>query len=89
MTRPAKPINHGTYGGYQIHHRRGIEPCEDCQKAHNAYMAAFRAEGTEGRQRNREAVKAGELARRELAQEFPEEYQRLYAKHLGILRGVA
>ena len=32
-----KPINHGTNGGYTVHHARGEQPCEPCREAHNAY----------------------------------------------------
>lgn len=42
----------GTYAGYKLHRRMGLEPCEGCRKAANAHRQA-------GRQRQR---RAGRLA---------------------------
>ena len=35
-------VNHGTYGGYFAHRRRGESPCEACREAYNAYKRANR-----------------------------------------------
>jgi hypothetical protein len=37
-----KPVNHGTYGGYQVELRRGLEPCDPCRAANRNYMASLR-----------------------------------------------
>ena len=38
--RPPKPIEHGTFRGYQTHRRRGEDPCDDCYEAMSAKSRA-------------------------------------------------
>lgn len=83
-----KPINHGSYGGYQVHLRRGEQPCDLCSKAHAVYKRAYRADPRSYR-REKQAQKAADAALRELSHLHPDEYQALYTKHLGEIRGAA
>jgi WhiB family redox-sensing transcriptional regulator len=36
----ARPIAHGTIGGYQTHINRGVEPCDECRAANARYKTA-------------------------------------------------
>jgi len=38
----ARPINHGTYGGWTTHKKRGQDPCKDCHRAFLEYQEAYR-----------------------------------------------
>ena len=38
-----KPIDHGTYSGYNMHRHRGIPPCDACKSANTRYHLAKRA----------------------------------------------
>lgn len=44
MTKPRKPkkIAHGTYGGSQLHRRRGEDVCDPCKKAAAEYLRQYR-----------------------------------------------
>lgn len=42
-------IKHGTYGGYQVHRKRGEEACDDCRKAANEYSRTIRQTSTSKR----------------------------------------
>ena len=43
----AKPINHGTTGGYKAHRRRGEPACADCKRARVIRAAELRAAAKE------------------------------------------
>ncbi len=38
-----RPIDHGSYAGYEAHRRRGEAPCGECREAYNAYNRAANA----------------------------------------------
>lgn len=44
LTRPGKPIQHGTTAGYEMERKRGLETCYACREAHNARIAERRQE---------------------------------------------
>lgn len=37
----ARPIRHGTNGGYSAHLKRGIPPCDACRRARTAYQRRY------------------------------------------------
>lgn len=47
VRRAAKrpPIEHGTYPGWNWHHRTGVPMCRDCTDAEAAYMRSYRQRG--------------------------------------------
>lgn len=72
-----KPIHHGTYGGYQQHLKRGVQPCEECREARNTYVRSYRENpARRARERTLEAARTRALAR--LARAHSAEYRRLY-----------
>jgi hypothetical protein len=63
-TTARAPIEHGTYGGYQAHGRRGEEPCEECHAARRKYKRE-RKQGRATQIRNqRQRQEAAEIAYR-------------------------
>lgn len=40
--RSGRPINHGTWGGYMAHNKRGEEPCMECVTAKDEHMEGLR-----------------------------------------------
>lgn len=49
--RAVAPINHGTYGGYLAHRKRGEEACPECRWAHYDYKRDYTARKAERRAR--------------------------------------
>ena len=76
------PINHGTYGGYQVHKRRGEPPCGACADAAAAYMRDFRASRADIRRLDRERSKAAQYARTRLVEKYRTEYEEFYTAKL-------
>ena len=73
---------HGTYAGYNEHHREGTSPCAECRAAANAYHKKWRKKGSAGAQRERDMQNAASRARWRLAKLHPDEYQALLAEEV-------
>lgn len=83
MTRPVEPINHGTYGGAQVHQRRGIPLCEPCKQARAAYRRQYLADNPPDQaQRNRTETNARRRAQARLAAEHPHRFAELLDEEL-------
>jgi hypothetical protein len=72
-------INHGTYGGAQMHAKYDIPMTEECgcRVARNEYMAAYRDSNKEVRDRTRIREAARQRALVRLAHLHPGDYRRL------------
>jgi hypothetical protein len=80
-----KPIEHGTYRGYQQHRRRGEETCPPCRAANTAYHQEWRTGQPEEAKRNAAVRKAARLrALESLARKYPDEYVELLARELSV-----
>jgi len=58
-------IEHGTRAGFQQHTargHRGIEICDDCRAANNAYMATYMRENYDPAKRRARYLRRKELA---------------------------
>lgn len=77
-----RPVNCGTYGGYQTHRRRGEEPCGACRRAQADYMRARR---TRPEVRNQDAAQSSayDRAERRLREAHREEFESYYAEERG------
>ena len=75
-------ITHGTYGGYQKHHKRGMDPCPECLAAHSGY-ARRRRESAEVRAEERRQAAARTRAYVRLSRAYPTLYHALYEEELG------
>lgn len=53
-----KPINHGTYGGYVAHKRRGEDPCMSCREGYRQYQRDKRAKDAARKRAAREKASA-------------------------------
>lgn len=53
-----KPINHGTYGGYVAHKRRGEDPCASCREGYRQYQRDKRAKDAARKRAAREKASA-------------------------------
>ena len=82
MTQPSDPPEHGTYGAYQKHLKRGETPCDDCRAAQRDYMAAYRKR----QPRSGHYATAANRARARLARAHPDEYRALYLEEMTDLR---
>lgn len=85
MSRPVKSINHGTYGGYQAHLRRGEEACDLCLAAGRVYRRIVRAD-PKAYTLHRERMNARNTALKELGQRYRDEYEAIYTRELKALR---
>lgn len=77
MSRALKPINHGTDGGYQAHHKRGVPMCDACSLAKATYMAQYRANRADVRANDRQNSRVRTEALRLLVENHRAEYARL------------
>jgi len=69
--------SHGTYGSAQRHQRRGEKMCDECRKAVNAYMRAYRSRNPLVLTRDRMRVRGRQRALSVLAQRHRDEYEQL------------
>lgn len=76
-------IHHGTYGGYQVHRRRGEEACPSCLDAQAAYMRQLREANPDLRVRERNRQHAYDRATQRLRDAHRAEMQRYYREELG------
>jgi hypothetical protein len=75
-------IAHGTYKGYQLHKKRGIEPCDTCRTANAAHMANYRTARPDIADLHQDRAKARDRALRRLAAIHPDDMQALYQDEL-------
>ena len=75
-------ITHGTYGGYQQHHKRGTDPCPECRDA-QVWYARRRRESAEVRAEDRRQAAARTRAYVRLSRAYPTLYRALYEEELG------
>lgn len=67
----------GTYGGYQMHARRGEEPCDDCRDANNEYMRDWRKRNPGRKHHDTRVRQARDKAMRRLTLLHPRDFHRL------------
>ena len=75
-------INHGTYGGYQKHHKLGVEACPECRDA-QVWYARRRRESAEVRAEEKRQDTARTRAYVRLSRTYPTLYRALYEEELG------
>lgn len=61
MSRALKPIEHGTYSGWNLHRKRGVPVCDECRAAQAEYARRRRARNP--RKRAEETAKSQANAR--------------------------
>ncbi len=76
----------GTYAGAQVHRRQGEPNCDDCRRAHAAYIAKWRKQRPDLHAENVATQNARERALRRLAQMHPRDLRRLYLEEMAAGR---
>jgi len=69
--------SHGTYGSAQQHQRRGEKMCDECRKAFNAHMRAYRSRNPLVLTRDKKRARDRNRALVVLAQRHRDEYEQL------------
>ena len=78
----SRPIEHGTYGGYQQCRKRLEGSCPECRAANNAYLQQWRSANADRQHRLACDQRARDRALRRLARMFDAEFGVLYEEEL-------
>ena len=79
-------ISHGTYGGYQVHKKRRVEPCAACRAAAADYQRKYRAVNPDN-DTDRQYTRARNRALERLRRQYGDLFEAYLADELANERG--
>jgi hypothetical protein len=79
MVAVARPVKHGSYGGYQWHKKHGEEACADCLRSNADYSQQYREKVPATLDKQAVYQKRRLMAIQELIRRHQDEFDRIFA----------